>query len=138
MKIVVDANIMIAALLGSQQTIRILARDEHEFCAPAIIIDEIKKYKIEISAKSGMSSSEFDSTLDALLVLVHKMDYEEYQDHVVYAARKLAKRDVKDADYLACAMVSHADFIWTNDKDFTAQRIVPTKTTRQFTDSFGF
>lgn len=49
-------------------------------------------------------------------------------------SKTVMTRDVQDADYLACALAIHADFIWTNDKDFLTQQIILTKTTQQFID----
>ena len=43
MNIVLDANIIIAALLGSRGKLNILTSQNHTFYAPKKIIDEIKK-----------------------------------------------------------------------------------------------
>lgn len=48
MNIVLDANIIITALLGSRGKLNILTSQNHTFYAPKKIIDEIKKYKKEI------------------------------------------------------------------------------------------
>ena len=48
------------------------------------------------------------------------------------AKKAISKRDMEDADYIACGLAIKADFIWTNDKDFKIQKIIPAKTTKKF------
>lgn len=45
MKIVLDANILIAALLGSRATLTILTSQHYNFYVPERILEEIRKYK---------------------------------------------------------------------------------------------
>ncbi len=53
----------------------------------------------------------------------------DYREHLEKAQKVIGERDIKDADYIACALAKKADFIWTNDKDFSSQDLVATKTT---------
>jgi putative PIN family toxin of toxin-antitoxin system len=131
MKVVVDANIVISALLGSKATIDILTNEAYEFYAPDIIISEIRKYKKELCKKAGYSSEIFDNSLNALLKFIKTIDEIQYQIYIQNAVDAIGKRDVKDADYIACALALGADFIWTNDKDFTSQAIISIKTTKE-------
>ncbi len=48
MIIILDANIIIAALLGSKGKTTILTSQNHKFYAPEVIIEEIKRHKDEI------------------------------------------------------------------------------------------
>ena len=45
MRIVLDANILIAALLGSRGKLTILTSQNHEFFVPMKIIEEVRKYE---------------------------------------------------------------------------------------------
>lgn len=132
MNIVLDANIVIAALMGSRGTLTIITSQHYNFYVPRWIISEIRKNKDYICSYTGYSSEEFYIYLDALFPFMHIMEYIEYETYIKKAKSLIAKRDWKDVDYLAVAFAVNADFIWSNDKDFTVQKIVPTKTTDQF------
>lgn len=132
MKIVVDANIIIAALLGSRAKLTILTSQNHTFYAPRKIIDEIKKYKFLICEKLPCTSDEFDVNLHALLFFLEIIHDNSYKIYIEKAMKLIGKRDSKDADYIACALAFNADFIWSEDKDFAAQNSVPVKNTEHF------
>ena len=136
MKVVLDANIIIAALLGSNATLRLLVSPEHELYAPHKIIDEIKKYKQYICEKSGQTEEDFTINFEALLAFIDVLDYSDYEKQIEASKEAIAERDWKDTDYLACALAIQADFIWSNDKDFSAQQLVLMKTTQQFMNDF--
>lgn len=122
MKLVLDANILISALLGSRRTIGLIRMGQHSFYAPRKIVDEVAKYATEICEKSGQTQDEFKDTLAALLVFINVKSPETYSPHLDHSRSLLEKRDMNDAEYLALAFAIQADAIWTNDKDFTVQK----------------
>ncbi len=132
MRIVLDANIIIAALLRSRATLTIITSLNHQFHAPQRVVDEIKKHRIEICEMTLQTNGEFDETLDALVAIIHLSPYADFEDFLPEATSQMRIRDPNDTDYIACALAINADFIWSNDKDFDAQNLVPVKTTDQF------
>lgn len=133
MRIVLDANVIIAGLMGSRGTIVLLTSQNHSFYAPKKIIIEITKHKQEICKFSNQTNEEFETNYRAILTFINVLDFVEYEQFIDLAKRALGKRDLKDADYLACGLAVKADFIWSNDKDFKeVQHIIPVKTTDQF------
>ena len=133
MRIVLDANIIISGLMGSRGTIAILTSQNHSFYAPKKIIEEIRKYKKEICEFSNQNSEEFEINYDALFAFINVLDLVEYEPFMDKAKEIIGKRDIKDADYIACGLTVNADFIWSNDKDFQkVQDIILVKTTDQF------
>ena len=62
MRIVLDANIVIAAILGSRAKLIIITSQNHKFYAPSRIINEIKKYKLEICKKLDCEKKDNDLT----------------------------------------------------------------------------
>jgi len=132
---VVDANVLISALLGSRRTIMLLTKSDMLFYAPKFILAEIRKYKTTISTKAKITAAEFDAALEAVLKFVTLMGELEYKEHLPRARKALHARDVNDAPYLACALLVDAEIIWTNDKDFSAQTIIKTRTTQQLRES---
>lgn len=136
MKIVLDANIIIAALMGSRGTLTIITSQNHTFYAPRRIADEIYNHKQLICDRMGQTSEEFDDHFNALLFFINVLEYVKYELHMKIAKEAIVHRDLSDADYIACALVVGADFVWTNDKDFAAQNVVPTKTTDEFIHAY--
>ncbi len=131
MQIVLDANIIIAGLMGSRGTIVLLTSQNHSFYAPKKIIDEIRKHKQEICEFSNQANEEFEINYNALLAFIDVVDYVEYE-RFMFKAKEVV-RDINDADYIACGLAVKADFIWSNDKDFQEiQSIIPIKTADQF------
>lgn len=139
MKIILDANIIIAGLMGSRGTIVILTSQNHSFYAPQKIVDEIRKYKEEICRKINQTSEEFELNYKALLAFVNLLDLTEYAAFIDEAKKAIGERDINDIDYLACSLMLKADFIWSNDKDFKIiQNIIPVKTTTEFIEEGKF
>ncbi len=131
MRVVLDANIIIAALLGSRGKTVILTSQNHAFYAPDKIVTEIKKYKNEINQKAGWEEHEFDIYFDALFFFITIIQPEKYATYLE-TAKKVSTFDTKDAEYIACALAVAADFIWTEDAGFSEQRLMPVKNTGQF------
>ena len=131
MKIVFDANILISALLGSRAIITLITSGHFSFYVPKHIIDETRKHRGTICEAAHQTPEEFDTNMEALLVFVNVLEYAEYGRQMTAAKQALEARDVTDADYVACALAVQAECIWTNDLDFSAQQLVPTKTTDQ-------
>lgn len=130
--VVVDANILISALLGSRRTIALITSPEYHFYAPRRIVDELLKNKDVICSKAFKTPVEFEIEMWALLRFVSLLEYSDYSEFVLEARNAIAYRDVSDVDFLACALAIKAEFIWTEDKDFTAQKLIPVKSTAQF------
>ena len=131
MRIVIDANVIIAGLMGSKGTIVILTSQNHSFYAPSKIINEIRKYKKEICDFSNQTSEEFEINYKALLTFINILEFAEYEECINKAKEVI--RDINDADYIACGLIIKADFIWSNDKDFQdIKNIILVKTTAQF------
>ena len=75
---------------------------------------------------------EFDIYFEALIFFVNILNYKEYEDYLEKSVNAIKRRDIKDADYIACALAINADFIWTEDKDFSEQKLAKIKNTTQF------
>lgn len=133
MRIVLDANILIAAMLGSRGTITIITSQNHSFYVPIKILEEIRNHKKEILRWTGQSDAEFEDSLDALMAFVRVIEYSEYESAMNESVKTMGMKH--DAHYLACAITQSANLIWSNDKDFKMQNIIPVKNTTQFIET---
>jgi|SRR3989344_2390715 len=119
MKIVVDANRIIAALIKSGTTRDILLSEDFDFTSPEFVLREIDKYQDYIKNKTGLGLEEFELLLSIIfehILIIPKEDYKEFMDN-----SKNLTEDSKDIPYLAVCNLIKADGIWSHDPDFLLQ-----------------
>ena len=130
-KVVVDANILISILLGSRSNLAALIGLLYQLYAPEKIIYHVLKYEKLICEKRSCTKQQFNENLNSLLKIINIIKINNYEKFIHSASDALGARDASDIDYLACALAIKADFIWSRDKDFTSQMLVPVKNTGQ-------
>lgn len=125
-RVVVDANILISALLGGKSRF-ILFDPKFEFLTTEATIKEVKKYIPLISEKSGVPEKEIKEGVSLLPVQIFSRDY--YKKCLEEAERLIGEIDPDDADILALYL-KEKTFLWSEDKDFekTPQKINLLKT----------
>ena len=116
--IVLDANILIRAVLGTRvrELIQTYA-DTVKFFAPDVAYADARKYLPALLTKRGVDPIAAMLVLDALERIVHAMDMEVYGGLQQQALRRIKMRDADDWPVLACAMVLGCP-VWTEDADF--------------------
>ncbi|MEG4442513.1 putative toxin-antitoxin system toxin component, PIN family [Microcoleus sp. AT9_B5] len=112
MKIVVDTNILVSAILRGRMPKRVIQsiidRPDREWLVSLEIIAEYKNVLLRPKFKLSLEVIEewweiFD-TVTQLIEVEVEVDF---------------PRDRKDAKFLACALAGNADFLITGDRDFT-------------------
>ncbi|MFH0737110.1 MAG: PIN domain-containing protein [Candidatus Micrarchaeota archaeon] len=127
MQLVVDANILFAALIKDSATLELLLNPFDTFFAPEFILEEFYEHKKEILEKTKRSEAEFESIFRDLSELISIIPKEDYAD-MLEMAGWLAP-DPDDVPYLALALKLDVP-IWSNDKKLKEQdriRIYSTK-----------
>lgn len=113
MKLIVDANILFAALIKEGSTAELLISDKLQLFAPEFLFTEFAKYEELILKKTHRSPEEFNEFLELLkeqITIVPKKEITPYLDK----ADKISP-DPKDTIYLALALALKAS-VWSNDK----------------------
>jgi predicted nucleic acid-binding protein len=113
MKLVVDANILFAALIKEGSTAELLISDKLQLFAPEFLFEEFSKYKELILKKTHRSNEEFNQFFDLLndqITIVPKKEITPFIDK----AEKISP-DPKDIIYLALALALKSN-VWSNDK----------------------
>jgi predicted nucleic acid-binding protein len=116
--LVLDANIMIRAVLGTR--VRNLLIDNAEaikFFAPDSAYAEARKYLPALLQKRGVPMEPAIAVLDLLVGIVEPMELELYEGYKDAALKRIAVRDANDWPVLACAMALDCA-VWTEDADF--------------------
>lgn len=119
MKVLIDTNRIIAALIKNGTARIILFDESFEFVTPDYTIIEILNHKEELKRKTRLSSEEFDILLSMILepiTILPKCDYENFIEK--------CKNDISDPDdipHLAACLAVKAEGIWAHDPHFLEQ-----------------
>mgnify|MGYP006282674547 CR=1 FL=1 len=120
MKLVLDTNIIISALIRDGITRRIIFSPFIECIIPEHSLKEISKYEKLICEKAKLNNRDFKLILTIIFKKVKIIQKKEYKDKIEKA--KTMIKDIEDTPFIALYLASKADGIWTNDKDFKSRK----------------
>ncbi len=129
MKLIIDASIAIAALLGSKITKEILLSKSIELYTPKYLFEELEKHKQEIDLLSKLSLEDRNKLFDELKLKIKVIPKEQF-DMFLTKANELIS-DKEDTEYLALSLSINNRPIWSNDSHFKEQLIVSVYTTKE-------
>ena len=135
MKLVIDANVVISALIADSKTRELIVTLEPDLLTPAFVHDEIGNYEDLIVEKSGMEPQRVQQFIDLLFQYIKVVPADEFYPYIEQADAAIGETDPDDTLYVACALASDAD-IWSDDSDFGEQDIVEAHSTSDVIDSF--
>jgi predicted nucleic acid-binding protein len=117
-RIVLDANILIRAVLGVQVPAIIEQYGETaSFFTPALAFDEATRNLPLIAGKRGVDPAPLLAALDRLAALVEQVPAEVTAPWENAAMARIGSRDPMDWPILAAALALDCP-IWTEDRDF--------------------
>ena len=120
MQIVVDSNILFAALIRDSMARKVLLHLNSDFLIISVNLEEIAKYKRELLEKSNMNEISFDLLLEQLTKKCIRIKDESVKENWEEAKKIMWDTDPKDTPFIAAALTTGAD-IWSDDKHFTEQ-----------------
>ena len=118
-RVVVDANVILSALLGGSARF-ILFDPRFEFITAEFTLEEVERYIPRVSEKSGVPFHEIAAALSLLPLRVHSKEY--YRSALPRARKTMQRIDPHDADILALYLME-GTYLWSEDKDF--EKITP-------------
>lgn len=124
MRLVIDTNIVISALIKDSWVRKIIVESGIELFTPDFTFEEIDKHLHYICKKSSLSREENLKVLGILSDYIRIVDFEFYAHKIKDAKKIIGKIDENDIPFLALAMSFKNDGIWTNDKHFLRQKEV--------------
>ena len=128
MKLVIDTNVFISALMKDSFTREIIVNSGYDILFPEFEFQEIYKYKDEIIKRAGYSEREFIRLTTLLLNHMRIVSYEEIHQNHDESCNIMDNIDPGDAIFIATALAFDA-FIWSDDKHFKKQNKVKILTT---------
>ncbi len=124
MKLVIDTNILISALIKNSTVREIIMNSRIKFYYPAISLNEVHKYIELIMNKSGLNSNEYSELLRNLLSYINLVREDKFIDYLGEAEKIIGKIDINDVVFVACALAINADGIYSEDRHFERQNRV--------------
>jgi predicted nucleic acid-binding protein len=116
--IVLDANILIRAILGNKVRTLITENIEKiDFFTPDVCIADAQKYLPLLFAKRSIPIEPALALLSNLIPLLHIVDELVYQRAKDEAQLRIKNRDIRDWPIVATALTLNC-LIWTEDQDF--------------------
>jgi len=122
MRLVIDTNILISALLKDSSARRILLLPFFEFYIPEFALEEIEKHKFMICKRGGLTETEFSLILSILLDSISIVPRSRIQKLIEQAANLIGQIDEFDIPFAALALAIPNDGIWSEDKHLLKQR----------------
>jgi predicted nucleic acid-binding protein len=135
MKLVVDANVVISALIADSKTRELIVTLEPELLTPEVVHVEIGNYESLIVEKSGMELERVRQFIDLLFQYIETVPASEFYPYIEEADEAIGDTDPDDVLYVACALARDAG-VWSDDSDFEGQNLVPVFNTHGVIESF--
>lgn len=121
MILIVDANVIISALIKDSKSRELLTTSNFTFYSLDTLLDSINKYKKEIIDKSKLSKEDFEILLDFIIEKIIIIKQENYKSKLEQANEIIGNIDLEDIPYVALALSIENDGIWTDDFHFQKQ-----------------
>ncbi|MCX6666381.1 MAG: PIN domain-containing protein [Euryarchaeota archaeon] len=116
MKLVIDTNKIIAALIKNGLSRQIITNPIFSFITPDHTLDEISSYETVIRKKGKLSKKEFDLLFALLFGYITIIPKEEYTKFLPMAQTLI--EDVDDVPFIALCLAVKTDGIWSDDTHF--------------------
>ena len=134
MRLVVDTNRIIAALIKDSISRESIFHLNAQLIAIPLLKEEVLKHKSIIVEKAALSETTFDLILQKLYENMDGLDEEIPKKYREEAAKIMDKIDPDDTQFIAAALATNSD-IWSDDTHFTKQNKVKVWTTKELIKS---
>ena len=121
MKIVIDVNRVLSALIRDSTTRKIILNSQFEFYFPEPSLEKIRKYKDYILEKSGLSEEEFKDLMAILFKYIRIVPTEEIEKNWSEAKKIMEHIDPEDVVFITTALSIADSVIWSDDGHFEKQ-----------------
>ncbi len=136
MKLILDTNIIISALIRDSITRRLIISMNIPLYYPEAGLREIFSHKKLILQKSGLNEKNFNIIMNRLFNYINIIPDKRMEKHIGKAKKIMKPIDSKDAIFLAAALSYEDAIIWSDDKDFEKQTFVKVVKTKEMLRHF--
>ena len=121
MKIILDVNAILSALIRDSTTRKIILNSEFEFYFPEPSLHKIRKYKEYILEKSGLTEEEYGKLMATLFKYIKLVPTEEIEKNWDEAKKIMEHIDPEDVVFIATTLSIDNSVIWSDDRHFEKQ-----------------
>lgn len=121
LRLVVDTNILIAAMLKDSTARKILLSAPIDFYVPEFAFEEIEEHINELSKKNKLPADTNREVLGIIRGHLHIVKKEDIENVYSEAEEIMKDIDVDDSACLAAALSMECDGIWSHDRHLTKQ-----------------
>ena len=124
MLLIVDANVVLSALIPGSKSIDLLTKLEktgYKFFSPEFLLEEVNKNIPSLVKTSGLTREELQAAFTLLLKRIEIISKSEYEEFLLEAKR--VSPDVKDVPYFALAIKMKCP-LWSREPRLKRQKAV--------------
>ena len=121
MKIILDVNVILSALIRDSTTRKIILNSEFDLYFPEPSLHKIRKYKNYILEKSGLNEEDYNQIMETLFKYIRLVPTEEIEKNWTEAKKIMEHIDPEDVVFIATALSVSDSVIWSDDKHFEKQ-----------------
>lgn len=136
MRLVLDTNVFLSALLRRSFTRAALVHPRLELIMPEFALAEIARHFPAIAERMGVPADAARLTLELLLGNVRTVPLTEYASHMRSAEDLVRDVDPDDAPFVALSLASACP-IWTQDKALLDAKDIRTVSTQEVVRLLG-
>ncbi len=129
MRIILDTNILLAALIKDSLTRKIIIKSGWKFFYPYAALDEIKKYESLILEKSELTQSQYQDLLEKITSYINFVQQNALDPFIDEANSIIGNIDKNDVIFAASALAVENDGIWSDDTYFEKQSHIKVRKT---------
>ena len=120
MKLVVDSNRIMAALIKDSHSRKIILHGDLELLAINMSQKDIQKYKRDILSKAKLTEGQFSSIFEKLNERLINLNDDIIKGKMKEAEEIMDKIDKDDTPFIAAALATKSG-IWSDDRHFEKQ-----------------
>ena len=124
MRLVVDTNRIVAALVKDSSSRKILLSDKFDFLTIEITRQEIDEHRQELLDKTRLTNEQLTLTLSFLFSRIFVVSDLVVESKMDEAKKIMDALDPDDTPFIALALAVENDGIWSDDKHFKQQNTI--------------
>ena len=136
MKIIVDVNVVLSALIRDSATRKIILRSGSSMYFPEPSIHKIRKYQDYILKKSGLEEKDYVHILATLFKHIRIIPSEDIERNWNRAKKIMEHIDKEDVVFVSAALSLSDSVIWSDDRHFEKQDKVKVFKTKDLLNYF--
>ena len=135
MKIVLDANALMSALIKDSFAREIITKQKNMLFVPEAVFGTLIRYKQLILKKTNAAPVDLDELIKELLGYIAVLRENEYRAYIKKAKGIMDNIDPEDTVFIACALSLADSVIWSNGKHLKKQSKIEVCTTEELRKS---